>query len=486
MADPYSQAAMIAAPFAQLGSQMFQGANMREAGYQKAALSQAQRGAFEGHANLYNAQAQKAQAEAQQVAQRAAFQSPEGISQLAANFAGLNEPQANEMRNYMRQGNWGVTPGAALPPEQEGPPMPDMPNKAPAWHTTEVQSKYNLGRLAGVANLSGTGNTDGVKLLESLLGEGRNLDAMRTKDFASLNGLTAANKGTLFDFQEFGTGDQSTGRVAFNQPYLAKNQSEVGKNNAASANSYASAGEHKAGAELKRSKIGKGETVTMPDGTVVSSGIPSGKEWKYDAGSDEFVAPPTPEFPNGRRSGNISKLNAAKSLDYVISQYGFDIEGNPVVEGKTKSILETTPQGGFMGLAGQVGKVTDSQKVKRFDNLKEQLSTELRTLFRIPGEGALSDKEQAQYGIQLPSVNNDKATNAAILNDIKARTKIRLDQGSNPLVPRSPQQPTGKPPALANVPDSAVAYLKANPSMANAFAAKYGKEATDIVLGKAK
>ena len=50
MADPYAQAAMIAAPYAQLGQQMFQGANMREAGYQKQMLQNAQRGAFEGHA----------------------------------------------------------------------------------------------------------------------------------------------------------------------------------------------------------------------------------------------------------------------------------------------------------------------------------------------------------------------------------------------------------------------------------------------------
>lgn len=172
-------------------------------------------------------------------------------------------------------------------------------------------------------------------------------------------------------------------------------------------------------AELKRSQIAK----TRREATNVGGGsveIP----WKYDAASDEFVAPPTPEFPQGRRSGNLAKEGARKSLDYVVGQFGTPDSPGP---------LQKTPQGGPLGITGLVGKVTNSQDAKRFNNLKEQLSTELRTLFRIPGEGALSDKEQAQYGIQLPDVTNDQETNAAILRDIQARVAARLDTGANPL-----------------------------------------------------
>lgn len=155
-------------------------------------------------------------------------------------------------------------------------------------------------------------------------------------------------------------------------------------------------------------------------------------EWKYDAASDEFVAPPTQEFPMGRRSGNIAKTNAAKGMDYVVNQF----KGTPEQPGA----LETATQGGPLGVKGMLGKVFDSQDSRRFDNLREQMSTEMRTLFRIPGEGTLSDKEQAQYGIQLPSVMNSKENNEAIIKDMEARVGARLDTGANPLMGGGGQQ----------------------------------------------
>lgn len=174
-------------------------------------------------------------------------------------------------------------------------------------------------------------------------------------------------------------------------------------------------------------------------------------EWKYDAASDEFVAPPTAEFPMGRRSGNISKTNAAKGMDYVVNQF----KGTPDQPGA----LETATQGGPLGVKGLLGKVFDSQDSKRFDNLKEQMSTELRTLFRIPGEGTLSDKEQAQYGIQLPQVTNSKENNEAIIKDIQARIAARLDTGANPLM----SQGNKSPPRAGMVQDGYV-FMGGNPA----------------------
>lgn len=174
-------------------------------------------------------------------------------------------------------------------------------------------------------------------------------------------------------------------------------------------------------------------------------------EWKYDAASDEFVAPPTAEFPMGRRSGNIAKTNAAKGMDYVVNQF----KGTPDQPGA----LETATQGGPLGIKGLLGKVFDSQDSRRFDNLKEQMSTELRTLFRIPGEGTLSDKEQAQYGIQLPQVTNSKENNEAIIRDIQARIAARLDTGANPLM----SQGNKSPPRAGMVQDGYV-FMGGNPA----------------------
>lgn len=151
-------------------------------------------------------------------------------------------------------------------------------------------------------------------------------------------------------------------------------------------------------------------------------------DWKYDSGSDTWVSPPTPENPNGKRILSPDKKNAANSLEYVLQQFEGKRDDNGNVMPSTGQIGKTT-QGGFMGIAGKVGKITNYQEAKRFDNLREQLSTELRTLFRIPGEGALSDKEQAQYGMQLPSVDYDPEINQKIITDIRNRVSLRQGGG---------------------------------------------------------
>ena len=118
------------------------------------------------------------------------------------------------------------------------------------------------------------------------------------------------------------------------------------------------------------------------------------------------------------------KRGAARGLDYVIQQF--------------RGQIPRTPQGGPMGAVGMIGSVTQSQEARRFNNLREQLSTELRTVFRIPGEGTLSDREQAQYGVQLPDVKNSPATNEAILKDVQARVAARLGQAA-PAAPGATQ-----------------------------------------------
>lgn len=157
-----------------------------------------------------------------------------------------------------------------------------------------------------------------------------------------------------------------------------------------------------------------------------------GEQWKYDAGSDTWVMPPNAQFPMGRSTPNVGKVGAMNNLNYLADKFttGWtDEKGN-----EKKPILETTPQGGWLGITGVVGAATDTQAAKTFDNNVEQMSTELRKIFRIPGEGALSDKEQSQYGIQLPKKTNSAELNAQIVKDLKVRTvNSVIPGGVNPL-----------------------------------------------------
>lgn len=92
--------------------------------------------------------------------------------------------------------------------------------------------------------------------------------------------------------------------------------------------------------------------------------------------------------------------------------------------------------GGVLGVEGVVSGVTDYQKARQFNNRVQQLSTELRTIFRIPGEGTLSDREQAMYNVQLPDMKNDPEINEQILADLDARIKARTGA--------VPQRPPGQ------------------------------------------
>lgn len=174
----------------------------------------------------------------------------------------------------------------------------------------------------------------------------------------------------------------------------------------------------------------KNVTRTLPDGstelgsfdtrtnTYTWSGtiVPAGVKARVDAaGKAEGEA----------AGGQTAKVPAKSSMDYVISQF--------------RDQIKATPQGGLFGYKGKLGTVTDKQSKERFDNLREQLSTEMRTVYRIPGEGTLSDQEQKQYGIQLPSTDYEDTTNEQILNDIEARTGLRL----NTPIPGSDGAPAG-------------------------------------------
>lgn len=128
-------------------------------------------------------------------------------------------------------------------------------------------------------------------------------------------------------------------------------------------------------------------------------------------------------------SSASEKLPVLDSMDYVADQL--------------RGALKQVSTGGALGLKGKLSGVIDYQDAKMVDNLAQQLSTELRTLFRIPGEGTLSDREQAQYGLQLPSRDYSPEQNERIITDIQNRARLRLGQ---PLLGQpglSERQPSG-------------------------------------------
>lgn len=116
-------------------------------------------------------------------------------------------------------------------------------------------------------------------------------------------------------------------------------------------------------------------------------------------------------------AGVGAKMPVLKSLEYTLGRFA---EQNEQVE-----------TGGPGGLRGSLSKVLDYQDAAALDNLSQQVSTELRTIFRIPGEGSLSDKEQAQYGLQLPSRSFSPKQNKQIMLDLENRARLRM--GLEPL-----------------------------------------------------
>ena len=149
------------------------------------------------------------------------------------------------------------------------------------------------------------------------------------------------------------------------------------------------------------------------------------EQWKYDPGSDTWVQPPNAQYPQGRTTASAGKVGALQNLDYLSKQFLGE-------EGKANGLINTTTTGGYLGVKGAL--TSGTQSAKEFDNASEQLSTEMRKIFRIPGEGSLSDKEQAQYGVQLPKRGNNPELNRKIINDLMTRARNSVTPaGFNPL-----------------------------------------------------
>ncbi len=114
-----------------------------------------------------------------------------------------------------------------------------------------------------------------------------------------------------------------------------------------------------------------------------------------------------------KATGSVeAKKPVLKSLEYTLGRFA---DANKDVS-----------TGGVGGIKGAMSKAFDYQDAAMLDNLSQQISTELRTIFRIPGEGSLSEGEQAQYGLQLPSRNFSPEQNKQIMLDLENRARLRM------------------------------------------------------------
>jgi len=296
MANPYAQASAIAAPFAQIGNQLMSGQNAYEQGRTKMAQVMAQEAQMRAHSDLFNAQADKARSEAQIAQHRAQYQTPEFATKLAANLAGLSEAQGGELAGYQQRGNWGVKPGATLPPDQSGPPMPDMPASVPEWYKPDVERRFNQARGVALGNIAGTGNSkidDMTKAFVDLLAR-NDYDASKSSPQALMQyaqSQYAQKGGAPFHQGANGVANVLTGQENLNAVGTSaamENRAQAGNASASAALHRAQIPEVQARTELTKSKIGQAQTITMPDGTVVSTGAPMPKLTEIQAKSQLF------------------------------------------------------------------------------------------------------------------------------------------------------------------------------------------------------
>lgn len=164
--------------------------------------------------------------------------------------------------------------------------------------------------------------------------------------------------------------------------------------------------------------------------------------------------PGAPPAPGAGRLGNLltpEELRAANIPEGTVAQY--DPKTGlikPIVqvpatqrtstENKERSVrrieaasellqkqLDRVATGGPLGITGAVGRVFDSEDARQFETFKEQLSSGLRAALRIPGEGALSDREQAQYSLTLPSLGMSKERNIEIMRALEDQVRLAAD-----------------------------------------------------------
>ncbi|MFZ9767214.1 MAG: hypothetical protein ACO3C4_01820 [Candidatus Limnocylindrus sp.] len=89
--------------------------------------------------------------------------------------------------------------------------------------------------------------------------------------------------------------------------------------------------------------------------------------------------------------------------------------------------LERFEGGGPAGIRGALSRITDYQDVKQFDTYNFQLLSAVKKVFRVPGEGAQSDRDALQIIGTLPSHRFGTDKNIEIMRSIE--NMMRIESG---------------------------------------------------------
>ncbi len=142
-----------------------------------------------------------------------------------------------------------------------------------------------------------------------------------------------------------------------------------------------------------------------------AAGLPEGTVAQFDPKSGKVnvisSVPATQRTTTENKERSVRRIEAASEL--------------------LQKQLDRVATGGPLGITGAVGRIFDSQDARQFETFKEQLSSGLRAALRIPGEGALSDREQAQYGLTLPSLGMSKERNIEIMRALEDQVRLAAD-----------------------------------------------------------
>lgn len=164
-----------------------------------------------------------------------------------------------------------------------------------------------------------------------------------------------------------------------------------------------------------------GFRLLSPD-DVRAAGLPEGTVAQQDLSSGKITL--LSQVPAAERTSLENKERAVRRIEVGAEQL--------------QKQLDKVATGGPLGIVGAVGRVFDSQDARLFETLREQLSSALRAALRIPGEGALSDREQAQYGLTLPSLGLSKERNIEVMRALE--NQVRLAANLPTLDEEKPQE----------------------------------------------
>lgn len=156
---------------------------------------------------------------------------------------------------------------------------------------------------------------------------------------------------------------------------------------------------------------------------MAQANLPAGTSAQIDTQTGQIKL--LSQVPAAQRAGEAAKSTAVTRVDAVAN--------------KIDEQLGRVSTGGPLGMVGALSRVFDSQDAKLFESYRQQLSSALRTALRIPGEGALSDFEQRQYGLQLPELGQSAENNRQILRSL--RDQVRLAAGMQ--IPQGDQETGG-------------------------------------------